>query len=97
MGVSLYCNYYPNKCNDAEILPFLSTDTDMDWNGKHMPVGFYDNCRELATYNEDANCYIFADVNKLFEFAGRTETPSDMSDYITNNYQKDWVFIIWVR
>jgi hypothetical protein len=97
MGVTLYCKYYPNKCNDAEILPFLSKDTDMDWNGKHLPVSFYDNCRELATYNEVPACYIFADVYKLFEFAGRTETPSDMSDYITSNYQEDWIFIIWLR
>ena len=97
MGISLYCKYYPNKCNDAEILPFLSIDTGMDCNGKHLPVSFYDNCRELATYNEDVACYIFADIYKLFEFAGRIETPSDMSDYIANNYQKDWIFIIWVR
>lgn len=96
MGASLYCKYYPNKCNDAEILPFLSIETDMDCNGK-LPVSFYDNCRELATYNEDVACYIFADVCKLFEFAGRTETPSDMSDYITSNYQENWIFIIWVR
>ena len=97
LGVSICCGFYPNKCNDVEIIPFLSHEDNLYWNGKHLSAGFYNNCRELAVYNEDSYCYIFSDVDKLFKFAGKIETPSNMSDYITENYQENWIFIIWVR
>ncbi len=98
MGVTLFYGFYPSKCNDKEILPYLDVDSSYrELNGKHLEVPFYDNCRELATFNEDSNCYIFEDFNNLFEFAQRKETPVDMDDYICMNYQSNLVFIIWVR
>ena len=97
MGVSLYYGYYPNKCNDTEIIKFLSIDDNSYCNGKRLSASFYENCRELSAYDEDAHCYIFTDTNKLFEFASSTETPADTTDFITENYRENQMFIIWVR
>lgn len=99
MGVTLYYGYYPKKCNDKDILPFLREDiSNYELNGKHMPDGFYDTCRELAKRDKEADCYIFDDAIKLFDFASRENVPSDISDYIAEAYSDDIpIFIIWVR
>lgn len=105
MGIDLHYGFYSKKCNDKEVLPYLdASNYDADYgttrwfNGKHMPEGFYDTCREFAIDDEENNCYIFDDVNRLFEFASRPEVPVRMSDYITNCYDdKVPIFIIWIR
>lgn len=99
MGVEIYYGYYTKKCNDKDILPFLDTDiSGYELNGKHMPDGFYDTCREIAKHDEEADCYIFDDVTKLFDFASRENVPSNMSDYITEFYSDNVpIFIIWIR
>ena len=99
MGRTLYCAYYPKKCNDKEILPFLECyDSRLcELNGKHVPENFYKTCRELSEYDEDNDCYIFSDSAKLLEFAGRESTPSTLSDCICENYNDNYIFIIWIR
>jgi len=96
MSVSLYCRYYPKKCNDKEILPFLSlSDNDITYCASR---GFYLACKQLSVYDEENYCYIFDDRDKLFEFASRKEVPWELSDYIRASYSDDIpVFIIWVR
>ena len=97
MSSTLYCGYYPEKCNDIEILPYLSCDmSNLEWHGRHVDKKFYDNCRELSTHVESKDCFIFTDRNNLFEFAAKQETPTDMSDYITENFKENFIFIIWV-
>ena len=90
---------FKNKCNDKYILPFFDEDiSGNELNGNHMPDGFYDTCRELAKHDEDADCYIFDDTTKLFDFASRENVPSDISDYIAESYSDDIpIFIIWIR
>lgn len=100
MGVDLYYGYYPKKCNDPEIIPYLDTDvTEFDsWmNGKHQHVDFYNDVRECSIENKENNCFIFDDATKLFDFASRESCPVIMSDYITNNYQDGLVLILWGR
>ena len=99
MGATLYYGYYPKKCSDKDVLPFLNKNiSGNEMNGKHMPSGFYDTCRELAKYDKEESCYIFDDVVKLLDFASRENVPSDVSDYIAEFYSNDIpIFIIWVR
>jgi len=106
MSASIYYQYYPKACNNPTILPFLNIESDW-FHGNHMPKGFYDACRQYSEWNEDNECWIFADVTKLFEFAADSRVPVSMSDYITNTqyidewdnipHKEDDVFIIWKR
>ena len=97
MSRTVYCGYYPNKCNDNDILKYLNYDSIYDCSYDHLSDDFYKNCRALAEYNEESDCYIFTDMMKLFTFAESKETPVSMSDYITDEYQQDYVFILWIR
>ena len=97
MGATLYYEYYPRKCNDKEILPFLDV-SENEINGKYISYEFYITCRELANYDKDNGCYIFDDTTKLFDFASRKTVPSEISDYIAECYRDDIpMFIIWLR
>ena len=105
MGIDLHYGFYPKKCVDKEILPYLDIEPNEPWdwgecwlNGKHMPEGFYDTCRELAIDDKENGCYIFDDCVKLFRFAARTEVPDSLNNYITKYYTDEVpIFIIWVR
>ena len=98
MSATLYYRFYPKKCMDKDILPFLDYYNSYDLHGNHMPKGFYDVCRELSVRDEENECYIFDDYNKLFEFASRDEVPPILSDYIAESYNEEMpLFIIWIR
>lgn len=98
MAKCLRRKYYHKKCNDIDILPYLDVHNHCTVDiGIRLGIEFFNNCRELTDYYEKSECYVFDDVTKLFTFAGRTETPVGLSNYISNKYKEDSIFIIWIR
>lgn len=116
MSVDLYSGFYSRKCIDPELLPFLNLkgnnkiifkycrelsgmdDLDARW----LPKNFFDKCREFAVHNEENDCYIFDDKEKLFKFAEEFSTCGvDLADqmyYIVEGYsEKAPIYIIWCR
>lgn len=105
MGIDLHYGFYTKKCNDKDVLPYLDIEAFEPWdwgecwlNGKHVPEGFYDTCKQLSTYDEENNCYIFDNCEKLFEFAARSEVPVSVNNFIAKYYTDEVpIFIVWVR
>lgn len=109
MGVTLYYGYYPKECNHKNILPYLNSDSDIceDINGK-LGEEFYKLCNEYGNWNEKAQCWVFFDRAKLYEFCADQSVPATISDYVVDPYEYDWlddeeefkeddIFIIWKR
>ena len=107
MSVDLHWEYYPKECNNKKILPFLNYDICARWmSGKSVPKGFYQACNDLGTWDENNSCWIFDDIEKLYEFAAKEEVPAVISDYITLceylqdaeiEHRADDIFVIWKR
>lgn len=103
MGVSLYYAFYPKKCKDKEIIPYLNIDPEdryhgCRWCNGKLPGEFYEIVDKYSEWDEDNTCWIFDNVTNLFEFASKAECPTLMSDFITENYNENTpLFILWKR
>jgi len=103
MGVDLYYGYYPKECNLPKILPYLKTFDGRWLNGHRMTEEFYTALNTLSTWNEEGWCWVFDDVNKIFESA--TVAPSEVCDYIVDpsyylepvQHEPNDIFIVWKR
>lgn len=95
MGATIYYDYYPKKCNDADIIPYLNEyRNEEDINGKHLSEEFYEELRKNGKHYTGSNCYV---LNNPIEFAGLQYCPDQISDYICENYNEHDCFIIWIR
>lgn len=98
MGVTLYYDYYPKECNNDKILGYLRIGDGEggECSGKRNE-NFYEKCYVCADWNTYGQCWIFSDACKLFQFASEQDVPVFMSNYITEFYEDDMIFIIWKR
>lgn len=102
MGAELNYNIYHKKCNDKDIIPYLDCDYDDSaryrWiNCKNLDENFFNLLREYGTEYEIGSCFVLECTPKIFELASKTEFPTAISDFITDNYNEDMVIIIWKR
>ena len=97
MSVDLHYQYYPVECIHPRVLPYLNMELDLWCDGNRMPEGFYMTCDQYGDWDEQNDCWIFMEANKLFEFARRAEVPDVIASYITVYYNSDEVFILWKR
>lgn len=107
MGAVLYYGYYPKEIAKTEYFPFLNQYPDgNEMNGKHLKKEFIEILNKDGQFNEEGDCWIFTDINKIMELAKYADER--MCDYVCNpnDYyysNKDVVdinnsvFIIWHR
>ena len=105
MGTTLYCKFYPKECNNPNVKPFLEYYESAEQACGKLPTEFYMLCNEYGEWDEDNKCWVFENIEKLYEFAGKPEVPAFLSDFIiecrignTNMEYKDGdILIIWKR
>ena len=102
MGMTLHYAYYPKKCDDIDILPYLYLPDNECFTG--LSTEFFKACRDYAEYNEENGCYIFRDKTKLYPFAALKEVPAVIADYIVDPIDRDYkerkaddILILWVQ
>lgn len=105
MGVTLYCKFYSKECNNPNVKPFLEYYESAKQIGGSLPTEFYILCDKYGEWDEDNKCWVFKNIEKLYEFASRTEVPTFLSDFITEcrwlnvegQFKEDDILIIWKR
>ena len=100
MGRTVYHGYYPKKCIDKEIIPYLKVECDewydCSYNGKNLDRAFYNMVHAYGEHYEHGDCYVIANDN-VMDFVGNTPMPQSMEDYILENYNPGKDLIFWMR
>ena len=100
MGRVVYHGYYPKKCVDKDIIPYLKVDCDWlysnDYNGKYLDRKFYEMIASYGDYYNSGDCYVI-NSKDVMEFVRETPLPQTMEDRILEDYDPDKDLIFWMR
>lgn len=100
MGLTVYCRFYPKGLALPQYLPYLDWDDcygeSVEFNGKHMPEGFWDACCEYGIAYDYPNprCYVIAE--RLTQFITRNCIPDELFELWTNSKDTEDALIIWL-
>jgi len=101
MGLTVNCRFYPKELTKPEYLPYLDygecDNKTVEFNGKHMPEGFWDACREYGDAYDFPNprCYVFTGQD-LTQFIMKNCIPDRLFELWTNREDTEDALIIWL-
>ena len=100
MGTTLFVRTYPDKIVTDDVLPYLDRGSDNDmaveFNGKHMPEGFYDACREYGTKIDYPPCFVIHN-EMLSQFVADSRVPAGFNDiWLQGISEQENAMVIWI-
>lgn len=111
----IYFNFYPRECDNPKIIPLLDSNpqefynqfvlTEEEEDDLNTYWKFFEACKKFGEYDIQNHCYIFRDIQRIFEFAALPEVPTCIADYVSYTEYIDKrknvlhtandIFIIW--
>lgn len=102
MGLTVNCKFYPKEIALPQYLPYLGWDENyertVEFNGKHMPEGFWDACHVYGDAYDFPNprCYVIAG-DDLTQFIMKNCIPDELFELWANTEDTEDALIIWLR
>jgi hypothetical protein len=98
MGLTVVCRFYPKELTKLQYLLYLDYGEcygkSVEFNGKHMPEGFWEACREYGDAHMVPRCFVFTE--HLTQFITKNCIPDELFELWTDSEDTEDALIIWL-